>query len=507
VAYRQTRPVFVWIAAIPIILLAASLGTRAHNRELVRMVNHTRDVQLATQDLLVALNDAETGRRGYVLTGEPNYLAEEEAAAAKSSTTVHRLAEMTEDNPIQQRNVHVLEQVVNDRLQLLRQTAQLGRAGENDAVRDLERRSGLGTSTQLSKVVADMMAEESRLLDLRKQATTAGDWEATGLLIAGSIATILLLLWAYRIVSQYAAGRDRAEIEVHHANRQLQEKINQLDRLNLELEDRVKERTASLERSNQDLQQFAFVASHDLQEPLRMVSSYLGLLSKSCQGKLDAEAEKYIGFAVDGAARMQALIRDLLAYAQVSTQAPVLTRTRLADVVSQARYALLASVRETGAEIATDPLPEVEVDALKMSLVFQNLLSNAIKFRQPGGKPCIQIAARKEDDEWRISVRDRGIGFDPKYAKRIFGAFQRLHGKGEYPGTGIGLAICSRIIDGHGGRIWAESHPGGGATFHFTLPELSDSVPAEDDSIRTAATPGEQPSATEPRTQARGGSA
>ena len=171
-----------------------------------------------------------------------------------------------------------------------------------------------------------------------------------------------------------------------------------MDRLNQELEDRVKERTAGLERSNQDLQQFAFVASHDLQEPLRMVSSYLGLLSKSCQGKLDAEAEKYIGFAVDGSARMQALIRDLLAYAQVSTQAPVLTRTRLADVVNQARYALLASVRETGAEIATEPLPELEVDALKMSLVFQNLLSNAIKFRQPGGKPSIQSQPGKRPE-------------------------------------------------------------------------------------------------------------
>lgn len=468
------------------------------------MVDHTREVQVAIQNLLVSLNNAETGRRGYIVTGEPNYLAEVNAAAAQSSAIVQRLLELTQDNPVEQRNIHALEQVVDDRLELLKQTSQFG--GQDAAVRE-EKRNGLAASTQLSKVVAEMMAEENRLLDLRKQATAASDWEATTLFIAGSIATILLLLWAYRIVRQYAAGRDRAEIEVHRANNLLQEKIIQLDLLNQQLEDRVKERTAGLERSNQDLQQFAFVASHDLQEPLRMVSSYLGLLSKSCQGKLDAEAEKYIGFAIDGAARMQALIRDLLAFAQVSTQAPVLARTRLSDVVSQARYALLASVRETGAEIVTEPLPEVEVDALKMSLVFQNLLSNAIKFRQPGGKPCIQIAARKENGEWRISVRDSGIGFDPKYAQKIFGAFQRLHGKAEYPGTGIGLAICSRIIGGHGGRIWAEAHPGAGATFHFTLPALSDSAPAEDDSGSTAATSGGTQSRTEPRAQARSGSA
>lgn len=506
-AYRRTKRVFVWIAAIPILLLGGSLWTRERNRELIRMVNHTRDVQVAIQDLLVSLNDAETGRRGYVLTGELNYLAEVDAAAAKSSAMVHRLAELTQDNPGQQLNARKLEQAVNDRLELLKRTAQLGSAGQNDAVRDLEKQSGLAASTEISKVVADMMAEESRLLDRRKQATATGDWEATALLITGSIATILLLLWADRIIRQYAAGRDRAETELHQANNQLQEKLTQLDRLNQELEDRVAERTVGLERSNQDLQQFAFVASHDLQEPLRMVSSYLGLLSKNCKGKLDAEAEKYIGFAVDGAARMQTLIRDLLSYAQVNTQSPVLTRTRLADVVNQARYALLASVRETGAEIATDPLPEVDVDPLKMSLVFQNLLSNAIKFRQPGAKPCIRIEARKEDREWRISVRDHGIGFDPKYAKKIFGAFQRLHGKSEYPGSGIGLAICSRIIDGHGGRIWAEAHPGAGATFHFTLPELSDSASSADDSGITAATSDGQRSGTEPRAQARGGSA
>ena len=484
VAYRRTKPLFVWIAAIPILLLGASLWTRTRNLELIRLVNHTRDVQVATQDLLVSLNDAEIGRRGFIATGDAKYLAAVEESAAKSSVIVRHLSTLTRDNPTQQANVNALERLVNDRLELLKQTSQFG--GQDAALRE-EKRTGLAASTQLSQVVAGVMAEEDRLLELRQQASVAVDWRATALLIAGSIATILLLLWAYRIVRQYAIERDRAETELHQANNQLQEKVIQLDRLNQELEDRVKERTAGLERSNQDLQQFAFVASHDLQEPLRMVSSYLGLLSKHCQGKLDAEAEKYIGFAIDGAGRMQTLIRDLLAYAQVSTQAPVLTRTRLADVVSQARYALLASLRETGAEIATEPLPEVDVDPLKMSLVFQNLLSNAIKFRRHGEKPSIHIEALQEGNQWRISVRDNGIGFDPKYAQKIFGAFQRLHGKDVYPGTGIGLAVCNRIIELHGGRIWAEAQTGAGATFHFTLPALAVTSPATEGSSHTAA--------------------
>jgi signal transduction histidine kinase len=506
VAYRRARPLFVWIAAIPILLLAASAWRRAHYRDLSRELDHTREVQGSIQDLLVSLNDAETARRGYIVQGDASYLAALEGSTAKSSAIIHTLRQLTQDNPIQQGNVQMLEGLVTNRLALLNQTSQLGRSGENEMVRDLERRKGLAESTQLSRVMGEMITEENRLLDLRKTATSLADSEADGLLVAGSIATILLLVWAYRILSQYAIGRARAEAEVRQANQQLQEKISQLDRLNHELEARVAERTAGLARSNQDLQQFAFVASHDLQEPLRMVVSYLGLLAKVCQGKLDVEADKYIGFAVEGATRMQVLIRDLLAYAQVSSQAPVLTRTRLKEVVSQARYSLLESIRESGAEITSGPLPDLEADPLKMSLVFQNLISNAIKFRQPAQKPQIHIEARNDGGVWRVSVSDRGIGFDPKYSEKIFGAFQRLHGKSEYPGTGIGLAICKRIIEWHGGRIWAEARPGEGATFHFTLPALAESLSAAFDSAETASISSGDTRGTGPRASASGAS-
>jgi signal transduction histidine kinase len=494
VAYRRTKPVFVWIGAIPILFLGASFWRRAQYRELIRMVDHTREVRAEIQDLQVALTDAEAGQRWFIATGDANYKQLVEGSAAKSSEIVRRLADLTRDNPRQQLSVHELERLVNGRVELLKQTAQFG--GQDAAVR-METRNGLAAAAQLSQVIAEMTAEEARLLDLRTLAMARADSEASALLIAGSIATILLLMMAYRIISRYAAERDRAESEVRHANQQLQEKLEQLDQLNQELEHRVKERTAGLERSNQDLQQFAYFASHDLQEPLRMVVSYLELLKKTYHGTLDAEAEKYMAFAAEGATRMQALIKDLLAYAQAGAQAPVLTRTRLNDVVNQARYGLLVSVRETGAEITAGSLPDLEVDPLKMSLVFQNLFSNAIKFRQPDGKPCIHIEARKEAGEWQVSVQDRGIGFDPKYAGKIFGAFQRLHGKSQYPGTGIGLAICKRIIEGHGGRIWAEARPGAGATFHFTLPELVDSEPAADVLV----------SATESRARASGNSA
>ncbi len=476
-AYRRAKPVFLWIAAIPILLLGAALWSRAQYRGLLRQVDHTRQVQLAVQDLLVSLTDAENARRGYLTTGNSSYGVAVDTTAARIPQILRRVADLTRDNPGQAANVQALERLVNDRVALLRETSQPGREPAIQA----EKRSGLAISAQLATVIASLTEEENRMFEQRKQATDTADFAAEAFLVAGCIATILLLAMAYRIMDRYAADRDRAESEFRNANLQLQEKVQQLDQLNHELESRVKERTASLERSNRDLQQFAFVASHDLQEPLRMVASYLGLLSKTLRAKLTPEEEQYMRFAQDGAARMQALIRDLLAYAQAGSQIPELKQTRLGDVVKQARYAILQSIREAGAEISVGSLPELQVDPLKMSLVFQNLLSNAIKFRQPGGKPSIRIEAQKEAGEWRIAVQDDGIGFDPKYSERIFLAFQRLHGKNEYPGTGIGLAICKRIIEGHGGRIWAEARPGRGATFYFILPASADSSLAGDD--------------------------
>ena len=477
-AYRRAKPVFLWIAAIPILLLGAALWSRAEYRELVRRLDHTRQVQLAIQDLLVSLTDAETNRRGFLATADPSYIGAVDAAAAKAPALLARLSDLTRDNPTQQANLRELERLVNNRVALLQQTS---RPGHEPAVQ-VEKRSGLAISVQLNNVIASLMAEESRIFEQRKQATAAADFAAEAFLVTGCIATIILLILAYRIMSRYAAARDHAEAEVRHSNQELHEKIQQLDQLNRELESRVMERTASLERSNRDLQQFAFVASHDLQEPLRMVASYLGLLSKNLRARLAPEEEQYMRFAQDGAARMQVLIRDLLAYAQAGSQIPELKRTLLNDIVKQARYAILESIRETGAEIFVGDLPALQVDPLKMSLVFQNLFSNAIKFRQPGAKPAIRIEAQREGDAWRIAVRDDGIGFDPKYSEKIFLAFQRLHGKHEYPGTGIGLAICKRIIEGHGGRIWADARPGGGATFYFTLPATADSSIANEDS-------------------------
>jgi two-component system, sensor histidine kinase and response regulator len=246
-------------------------------------------------------------------------------------------------------------------------------------------------------------------------------------------------------------------------------KTAEVRQLNAELERRVEERTAELRRSNEELQQFAYVASHDLQEPLRMVTSYVQLLAQRYQGQLDSEAQEFIGYAVEGAQRMKALIDDLLAYSRVNIRERLVVPTDSGAVLQQTLQNLHIQIAESGATVTADPLPTVSTDRMQLGLLWQNLLSNALKFRgqEP---PRVHVSARRQGNEWVFSVRDNGIGMEPRHTERIFQMFQRLHTRQEYPGTGIGLAICKKIVERHGGRIWVESEPGQGTTFSFTLP-------------------------------------
>jgi PAS domain S-box-containing protein len=231
--------------------------------------------------------------------------------------------------------------------------------------------------------------------------------------------------------------------------------------LNLKLEE--------LRRSNEELEQFAYVSSHDLQEPLRMISSYLQLLQRRYQGKIDDKADKYIYFAVDGAARMQVLINDLLEFSRVTTRAEKPEPTDCEAVLNQVLSNLDLYVKQNKAAVSHDPLPEVVADSTQLVQVFQNLIINGIKFHSEE-TPIINICAEKKAKEWVFAVKDNGIGIDPQYSEKIFEVFKRLHNKEQYPGTGIGLAVCKKIVERHGGHIWVESELGKGSTFYFTLP-------------------------------------
>jgi light-regulated signal transduction histidine kinase (bacteriophytochrome) len=232
---------------------------------------------------------------------------------------------------------------------------------------------------------------------------------------------------------------------------------------------------AELKRSNDELEHFAYVASHDLQEPLRMVASYTQLLAKRYKGRLDTDADEFIAYAVDGSNRMQQMIRDLLAYSRAGTGGKELREISSELALNAALVNLRAAIEESGAVVTHDSLPAVTTDDTQLSQIFQNLIGNAIKYRSAAKVPRIHISAAAPGDRERIfSVRDNGIGIETQYFDRIFVLFQRLHGRKQFEGTGIGLAICKKILERLGGRIWVESQPDNGSTFHFALPHGAD---------------------------------
>ncbi len=248
-------------------------------------------------------------------------------------------------------------------------------------------------------------------------------------------------------------------------------------------ESKLKQYSSELVRSNEELEKFAYVASHDLQEPLRMVSSYTGLLANRYEDKLDDQAREFIEFAKDGTQRMQRLIKDLLEYSRVSTQGNTLIPVDCNSIYDDVINMLKLSIDECDATIRKSTLPVVSGDVSQLRQLFQNLIANAIKYREKDKLVEVDILVKQDGDHWQFSIADNGIGIDPQFYSRIFDVFQRLHTRDQYSGTGIGLAICKKIVARHGGRIWIESTSGKGSTFYFTLANAATEINAEDDGV------------------------
>jgi light-regulated signal transduction histidine kinase (bacteriophytochrome) len=283
--------------------------------------------------------------------------------------------------------------------------------------------------------------------------------------------------FSYRIRER---GEDELSLLAKHFN-QMAERLEASTVSKEELEktrDALLKRTEELTRSNVELDQFASVVSHDLQEPLRMITAYVRLLQTQYGAKLDKDADEFIGYVVDGAQRMQGLIDDLLTYSRVGTRGKEFTATDCNEVLARTLLNLTPAINESGARITHDQLPIVFGDEFQLGQLLQNLIGNAIKYRGQG-PPEAHVGCEALGKMWRFAVKDNGIGIDPEYAERIFVIFQRLHTRQEYPGTGIGLAICKRIVERHGGEIWVESSAGKGSIFYFTLPVKQDIQPAK----------------------------
>jgi signal transduction histidine kinase len=274
-----------------------------------------------------------------------------------------------------------------------------------------------------------------------------------------------------RANEELEARVEQRTLQFTHANEQLRDEITERKIL----ENQLQRKNENLERSNAELEQFAYVASHDLQEPLRKVGSYMELVVERYRDQLDQDAREFIDYAVDGARRMKIMIDDLLKYSRVVTQGKTFAPTDLMMVMHDVLNDLELAIEENDAAVSYDCLPVVTADNSQLQLLFRNLIGNALKYR--GEKPPrIHVCAQRQEQAWKFYVKDNGIGIEQRFFERIFQIFQRLHPRAQYEGTGIGLAVCQKIVERHGGAIWVESTPGRGSTFYFTIPDLNEGI-------------------------------
>ncbi len=404
-------------------------------------------------------SDMETGAHGFVLTANEEYLGSLERAYAnlpaqigsceqaasrvsgEMATATRRLGQLLSSQAIQASEV----------LSILHEKGGAAARAAIDRQREIASLA-VRVQDELENLEKQVAVTESSVL--RKQR----DWNRISYLVflLGTVVLVVVLVRLYKAAVTYLHSRDALQDELH--------------RLNLSLESEVEQRTGDLRLANEELQQFAYVASHDLQEPLRTITSFTQLLQSRYQGKLDEDADEFIGFIVAASRRMTDLINGLLALARLRKTGQPTAPVAFDDLLNEVESNLAASIQASEAVISHNHLPSLVVDKVQILQLIQNLISNAMKYRKLDVAPHIHVSAARESTHWIFSVQDNGRGFDQQFSDRIFGMFQRINGTRAVEGTGIGLTIARKITERHGGRIWAESEEGRGSTFYFSLP-------------------------------------
>jgi signal transduction histidine kinase len=479
--------------------VAAGALALAHLDQQRQRIELTIDpAALAAQQLYSALLNQETGVRGYALSAEPGFLAPYTQGIAAETAAVTQLRKLMPQLPAA--SVADFTQTLTEASDWRARYAQPTIKQTQDSGKPVVSPDILAGKAEFDALRVKLNSFEAGVSGARQQALDSLDGASTELhvallaiaiglaLVVAGLATVLRVT-AIRPVHVLAAEARRvADGDFGHEVAQtgpreirgLAADVNTM-RIRIlrelsavrEANESLAEHAAELQRSNAELEQFAYVASHDLQEPLRKVTSFCQLLQRRYGGQLDDRADQYIAFAVDGAQRMQVLINDLLAFSRVGRSAQDLGPVACDAALAAAEANLSAQIDEARAVIEAGPLPVVRGQPTLMTVVFQNLLANALKFKGER-PPRILVTAERDGAFWRLSVTDDGIGIEPQYADRVFLIFQRLHDRATYPGTGIGLAMCRKIIDYFGGRIWLDTGHTDGASFRFTLPAISD---------------------------------
>ena len=449
-------------ALAAVVIVASGLLIR-QNLDLIARneanVVHTYDVLAGIEGIRTSLNLAESSQRGYLITADQDYLAPYRDAVPQIHEHLASIATLTKDNPEQVHNILLLAKSVNERLDSLAEGIGILENDGREAARDfILKGRGFGQMQKVRDNLNQMAAEEKNLLAERDLETQSGHTAARRTTVLTTVIglSMVLLAWflSLREVTQREAMADVLERRVRERT--------------LELADA----NTSLKNSNRELEQFASVASHDLQEPLRKIEAFGDRLKMSREA-LNEQSRDYLDRILSSATRMRTLINDLLSFSRVATRAQPFKPVQLAVIAKEVVGDLEGRLQQTQGLVELGELPEIEADPTQMRQLFQNLIGNALKFHRDGVPPVVRVSAAQSEslpENVTLTVADNGIGFEEQYLDRIFEVFQRLHGRNEFEGTGIGLAICRKIVERHGGSITARSKPGEGSTFLVTLP-------------------------------------
>jgi signal transduction histidine kinase len=466
----------LWFLAAALLVAANAYVSFASVRRLMhnaRLVSQSRDIIHSTTRVLSTLKDAETGQRGFLITNDAQYLEPYEDATANIHRRLDELDRLVVDQPDEAARAQTLRGQIDRRLAELRQAIDARRSGGLDAaVAVVKENSGHHLMGAVRDTADEMRATEQALLDRRNIEREDSFRTACATIIGAGVFNLILIGFiAYAVRREFVARVQAAAHEIEAGRLAAENQRRQ------EANDALTALATRLEQSNRELQDFASVASHDLQEPLRKIQQFGDRLRTRFAAPLGDEGRDYVARMHAAAARMQTLINDLLAFSRVTTKAQPFAPVDLGQVVSEVLMDLETRIETTGGKVDVDPLPTIDADPVQMRQLFQNLIANALKFHRPAVPPVVRITSAPPDAHngsppasYEIRVTDNGIGFDEKYLDRIFNVFQRLHGRGTYEGTGIGLAVCRKIVERHGGTITAHSRENEGSAFVVTLP-------------------------------------
>jgi signal transduction histidine kinase len=476
------RAVVAGFGLLLLILVGSAVVSDWNTRRMAendRLVAHTYNVIANLEDLLSAVKDVETGQRGFLVTGDEAFLDSFAAGLREVPARSAELRELISDSPEQTRRLDALGGRIDELVARYTLIVRVGRE-RGPAAASAMVKAGVGKRMMddVRRQVGEMQDVEEALLRGRLDQSAASARTARLTLLAVALIGTGVLGLAGRLVYRDlgAQQRARAELEARVADRTAELRAA-VGRLEQEIAERRRAQeesqrlNAELARSNRELEEFAYVSSHDLQEPLRKIQAFGDRLRSRSAAAFDDTGRDYLARMQNAAARMSTLITDLLTFSRVTTKGQPFAEIDLNGVARDVLADLETRVEQTGGRVELGELPTVTADPLQMRQLLQNLIGNALKFHQPGRPPVVRVWAERLAAGWRLAVADNGIGFDEKYLDRIFDVFQRLHGRGEYEGTGMGLAICRKIVERHGGTLTAASAPGAGATFFATLPD------------------------------------